>query len=105
MSKLFGDKSVPQNKNIEIVTIDMNQQNFFQKFFYAHFFTVYVAYYLGKLADVEGRDLISIAAKNPWWSQKNIERFPKCVDIPGVLEPVADVTRAPTLEPVTLATT
>lgn len=85
LEKLFGDKSVPQNKNIELVVIDMNQKNFFQKFYYAHFFTVYIAYYLGKLADVEGRDLISIAAKNPWWSARSIERFPKCVDIPGVL--------------------
>jgi glucose/mannose-6-phosphate isomerase len=91
MARLFGDKTVPQNKNIEYVVIDLNQKGFFNKFFYAHFFTVYVAYYLGKLADVEGRDLISIAAKNPWWSQRSIELFPKCVDIPGVLEPPGQV--------------
>ena len=87
MSKLLGDKSVAQNKNIEFVTIDLNQKNFLQKFFYAHFFTVYIAYYLGQMTDAEGRDLISIAAKNPWWSQQSIDLFPKCVDIPSDLGP------------------
>jgi glucose/mannose-6-phosphate isomerase len=86
---LFGDKSVPQNENIEFHSIVMDQDNFFKRFFHTHFFMVYTAYYLGRLADVEGRDLISIAAKNPWWSQRNIELFPKCVDIPSVLEPAA----------------
>lgn len=83
---LFGSKEVPQNRNIEFVNINLNQDNFFKKFFYGHFFTVYIAYYLGKLSNVEGRDLISIAAKNPWWSQRSIELYPKCVDIPPVLE-------------------
>ncbi|MFE7121328.1 SIS domain-containing protein [Streptomyces sp. NPDC057654] len=84
---LFGDKSVPQNRNIEFVTVDLDQADFFKKFFFGHFFSVYVAYYLGKIADVQGRDLISIAAKNPWWSQRSIELFPECVDIPASLEP------------------
>jgi glucose/mannose-6-phosphate isomerase len=83
---LFGDKSVPQNSNIEFVNIDLDQENFFKKFFFGHFFSVYIAYYLGLHADVTGRDLISIAAKNPWWSQRSIELFPKCVDIPSDLE-------------------
>jgi len=84
---LFGGKDVPQNRNIEFVNIDLNQDNFFKKFFFGHFFTVYVAYYLGIHSNVEGRDLISIAAKNPWWSQRSIELFPKCIDIPSVLQP------------------
>ncbi|RBR04239.1 hypothetical protein FVER53590_01713 [Fusarium verticillioides] len=83
---LFGSKDVPQNKNIEFINIDLNQDNLFKKFFYGHFFTVYVAYYLGIHSDVEGRDLISIAAKNPWWSQRNIELHPKCVDIASELK-------------------
>jgi glucose/mannose-6-phosphate isomerase len=86
LGQLLGDKSVPQNQNIEFVTIDINQDGFFKKFLYTHFFTVYIAYYLGCLADAPGRDLISIAASNPWWSQRSIELFPKCVDIPSVLE-------------------
>lgn len=85
--RLFGDKSVPQNRNIELVIVDLDQSDFFQKFFYAHFFTVYASYFLGQAADVEGRDLISLAAKNPWWSEKNIELFPSCVNIPGDLSP------------------
>nr|RBQ92839.1 hypothetical protein FVER53263_01713 [Fusarium verticillioides] len=80
------NKDVPQNKNIEFINIDLNQDNLFKKFFYGHFFTVYVAYYLGIHSDVEGRDLISIAAKNPWWSQRNIELHPKCVDIASELK-------------------
>jgi len=63
----------------------LDQKNFFQKFFYAHFYSVYIAYYLGIYNDAEGRDLISITAGNPWWSQKSIEAFPKCIDIPGDL--------------------
>jgi glucose/mannose-6-phosphate isomerase len=86
LAGLFGDKAVSQNKNIEFVNIELNQGSFFRKFFFAHFFSIYVAYYLAREADVEGRDLISIAAKNPWWSQRAIELFPKCVDIPAVLE-------------------
>lgn len=82
---LFGDKSVPQNRNIEFAVIDLDQAGFFKKFYFGHFFSVYVAYYLGLRADVTGRDLISIAAKNPWWSQRSIELFPKCVDIPADL--------------------
>lgn len=87
LERLFGDKTISQNRNIEFISIVLDQDNFFKKFFFGHFFTVYVAYYLGQRADVTGRDLISIAAKNPWWSQRSIELFPKCVDIPSALEP------------------
>jgi glucose/mannose-6-phosphate isomerase len=86
MAGLFGDKAVPQNRNIEFVVVDLDQDDFFKKFFFGHFFSVYIAYYLARIANVEGRDLISIAAKNPWWSQRSIELFPECVDIPSSLE-------------------
>jgi glucose/mannose-6-phosphate isomerase len=86
LEELFGRKEVSQNGNIEFVKIELDQGNFFKKFFFTHFFTIYVAYYLGKYSDVEGRDLISIAAKNPWWSQRSIELFPKCINIPSNLE-------------------
>lgn len=85
LTKVFDDKSIKKNKNIEFIKIKLDQKNFFQKFFYAHFFSVYVAYYLGIYNDAEGRDLISITAGNPWWSEKAIEAFPKCVNIPGNL--------------------
>jgi glucose/mannose-6-phosphate isomerase len=90
LKEVFGDESVPQNRNIEFVNIELDQENFFKRFFFGHFFMVYIAYYLSQHADVTGRDLISIAAKNPWWSQRSIELFPKCVDIPSVLEPHSD---------------
>jgi len=86
MEKLFGDRNVPQNENIEFVVIELDQGTFLRKFFFGHFFTVYIAYYLGLDADVSGRDLISTAAQNPWWSQRSIELFPKCIDIPSSLE-------------------
>jgi glucose/mannose-6-phosphate isomerase len=85
MEKLLGDRSVPQNEKIEFIIIDLDQGNFLRKFFFGHFLTVYIAYFLGLGADVSGRDLISIAAQNPWWSQRSIELFPKCVDIPSSL--------------------
>lgn len=91
MKTLFADRNVPQNKNIEFIIIDLDQGSFLRKFFFGHFFTVYIAYYLGLEADVSGRDLISIAAQNPWWSQRSIELFPKCVDIPSSLEPAQEV--------------
>lgn len=85
LKKLFGDKSIAQNQNIEFLQIDLDQENFFRKFYYAHFFMVFVAFFLGKVSNVEGRDLISIAAKNPWWSKESITEHPKCVNIPGDL--------------------
>lgn len=87
LAELFGGKELAQNRNIEFVTIDLDQDGFIKKFLFGHFFTVYVSYYLGRLADVAGRDLISIAAKNPWWSRRSIELFPECVDIPADLRP------------------
>jgi glucose/mannose-6-phosphate isomerase len=85
MTRLFADKRIAQNKNIEFVNIDLNQKNFFQKYFFANFFSIYVAYHLGNYTNTEGRDLISITAGNPWWSQRTIEKFPTGVDIPGNL--------------------
>ncbi|MXW85786.1 MAG: hypothetical protein F4Z55_07685 [Boseongicola sp. SB0667_bin_21] len=85
LEKLFGDTAVPQNRNISIWRVDLDQETFFKKFYFARFFMVYVAFFLGKASDDEGRDLISIAAKNPWWSQESIEKHPRCVDIPGDL--------------------
>jgi glucose/mannose-6-phosphate isomerase len=85
LKKLFADKAIPQNKNIEFFDIHLDQKDFFQKFYFAHFLMVYVAMFLGQLSDVEGRNLISIAAKNPWWSQESIDEHPLCVNIPGEL--------------------
>jgi len=85
LKKLFADRSVAQNRNIEFFDLHLDQENFFQKFYFAHFFMVYTAFFLGRMSNIEGRDLISIAAKNPWWSQKSIEAHPLCVSIPGEL--------------------
>jgi glucose/mannose-6-phosphate isomerase len=47
LQDLFGNQNVHQNRNIEIVNLELNQKNFFERFFFGHFFTVYIAYYLG----------------------------------------------------------
>jgi len=83
---LFGDPSDPKNANIELIEIDMNHEGFFNKFFCTHFYMVHTAFYLAKLQNVEGRDLISIAAKHPWWSNTSIDKHPSCVNIPNELE-------------------
>ncbi len=85
LEKLFADKSIPQNKNIEFFNIELDQNNFIEKYFFANFFAIQIAYHLGIHNDTEGRDLISIAAGNPWWSQENIAAHPDCRDIPGAL--------------------
>jgi glucose/mannose-6-phosphate isomerase len=85
MEHLFADKSLYQNQNIEFVRIDIDQDDFFKKFYFTHFFMVEIAFNLGQMANITGRDLISIAAKNPWWSAESIKEHPSCVDIPGDL--------------------
>ena len=85
LERVLGDKSHSKNKPIELIVVNLDQKDFFQKFFFAHFFMVYVAYYLGQYVDAEGRDLISITAGNPWWSQRAIEAHPSCINIPGKL--------------------
>ena len=51
---LFGDKSVEANRNIEIVEVNLDQDDFLKKFYFGHFFMVEVAYALGRMAEVEG---------------------------------------------------
>jgi glucose/mannose-6-phosphate isomerase len=85
LERVLGDKSHSKNKPIELIVVNLDQKDFFRKFFFAHFFMVYVAYYLGQYVDAEGRDLISITAGNPWWSQSAIEAHPSCINIPGKL--------------------
>lgn len=85
LKRLFADKSIPQNANVEFVNIELDQENFIQKYMFANFFAIQAAYHLSLYNDTEGRDLISRAAGNPWWSQKNIEAHPDCRAIPGQL--------------------
>jgi len=82
---LFGDKSIVQNRNIEFFDLRLDQNSFMEKYLFANFFAIQVAYHLAIYTDTEGRDLISKAAGNPWWNQKNIEAHPDCRDIPGSL--------------------
>lgn len=71
--EVLTDKNTKQNKNIEIIEIKLDQENFFQKFFSNLLFINYVAYFSGIYYDTESRELISISADNPWYNQKTIQ--------------------------------
>jgi hypothetical protein len=70
---ILTDKNAEQNKNISLVEIKMEQDNFFKKFFSTLLFTNYIAYLLGIYYDTESRELISNSAGNPWYNQKTIQ--------------------------------
>jgi glucose/mannose-6-phosphate isomerase len=85
MEQIFSNEADLANKNIVFLRIDLDQPDFLKKFFYTHFFMVYIAYFLAQQTNILGRDLISLTAKNPWWSQKNIDKYESCIDIPSEL--------------------
>ncbi len=70
---ILTDKKAKQNKNITLVEIKMEQDNFFKKFFSTLLFVNYIAYFLGIYNDMESRELISTSAGNPWYNQKTIQ--------------------------------
>ncbi len=72
-SRLMTDEQVRQNDQIELVEIELNQTNFFEKFFSTLLFINHVSYFLGIYANVKSRELISTAAGNPWYNQKTIQ--------------------------------
>jgi len=69
--KILTEK-VPQNQNITIQEISLNQKDFFKKFFSTLWFVQYISYYLGICYNYKSRELISIAAQNPWYNMKTI---------------------------------
>lgn len=85
LERLFADGSIPQNRNITFFNLELDQKDFIQKYFFANFFAIQVAYHLALYNDTTGRDLISRAAGNPWWSQRTIEAHPDCRTIPSAL--------------------
>jgi glucose/mannose-6-phosphate isomerase len=71
--KILTEK-VPQNKNITVQEIKINQKDFFQQFFSTLLFIQYVSYFLGIYYNYKSRELISRAAQNPWYNIKTIKK-------------------------------
>ncbi len=86
MERVFADKAALQNRGVQFMKVVLDQGDFCQKYLFGNFLMMHVAFHLGCRVNTAGRDLISITAGNPWWSQASIERFPRCVDIPTDLE-------------------
>jgi glucose/mannose-6-phosphate isomerase len=86
MERVFTDKAASQNRHVKFMKVVLDQDDFCQKYLFGNFLMMHVAFHLGCRVDAAGRDLISITAGNPWWSQASIERFPRCIDIPANLE-------------------
>jgi glucose/mannose-6-phosphate isomerase len=58
---------LPQNRNIEVVQIRLDQPSFMRKYFTALEFVQRVTLDVGKFHQTQSRDLISEAAGNPWY--------------------------------------
>jgi len=71
--KILTEK-VPQNKNITVQEIKINQKDFFQQFFFTLLFIQYISYFLGVYYNYKSRELISRAAQNPWYNIKTIKK-------------------------------
>ena len=67
-------KRIKQNRNISVYIIDINQNNFFKKFFSTLWFIQYVSYYLGDYYNFKSRETISITAGNPWYNIETIKK-------------------------------
>jgi glucose/mannose-6-phosphate isomerase len=87
MECIFADTAIVQNRRVQFLKVVLDQGDFCQKYLFGNFLMMHVAFHLGCRLNTAGRDLISITAGNPWWSQASIDRFPRCIDIPANLEP------------------
>ncbi|MFA6424369.1 MAG: SIS domain-containing protein [Candidatus Magasanikbacteria bacterium] len=70
--KILSEK-IPQNSNIVIEKIKIDQNNFFKQFFSTLQFLQYVSYFLGIEYNYKSRELISTVAGNPWYNLKTIK--------------------------------
>jgi glucose/mannose-6-phosphate isomerase len=64
---------VPQNKNVFVHRVELNQQGFLRNFFGALDFIQRLTLELGRYTNVASRELISEAAGNPWYHSTTIE--------------------------------
>jgi glucose/mannose-6-phosphate isomerase len=71
--KILTEK-VPQNKNITVQEIKINQKDFFQQFFSTLLFIQYISYFLGVYYDYKSRELISRTSQKLWYNIKTIKK-------------------------------
>jgi glucose/mannose-6-phosphate isomerase len=76
MAKLVAllSSARPQNRNIAIVQIEMNESSFLQQLFSTLLFVHLITYELGRYSNTETRDLISEASGNHWYSSNTIKQ-------------------------------
>ncbi len=67
-------QDIKENKNISVNLIEMNQNNFLKKFFSTLLFVQYITYYLWLYYNTKSREIISIAAGNPWYNINTIKK-------------------------------
>ncbi|MFF2149205.1 SIS domain-containing protein [Kitasatospora sp. NPDC058190] len=60
-------RDIPQNRNVTVTEIALDQPTFMRKYFTALEFVQHTALELGRSYDTRSRDLISEAAGNPWY--------------------------------------
>ncbi|MFF6773348.1 SIS domain-containing protein [Streptomyces sp. NPDC012637] len=69
MANLIGllTSDLPQNRNIEVTAVPLDQPTFMRKYFTALELIQYLTLDLGRVYDTASRNLISEAAGNPWY--------------------------------------
>ncbi|MDH2427094.1 SIS domain-containing protein [Sphaerisporangium sp. TRM90804] len=65
-------RDVPQNRNIVVTQVHLDQPTFMRKYFTALEFVQWMALGLGRAHETKSRDLISEAAGNPWYHHRTI---------------------------------
>lgn len=78
-------EGVPQNRNISVTVVEMNEPTFMRKYFTALEFVQHMALALGRRYNTESRDLISEAAGNPWYHSSTILRDESSLDAESAL--------------------
>lgn len=63
---------IPQNANVTVTEIELDQPTFMRQYFTALEFVQYLTLDLGKLRETQSRNLISEAAGNPWYHGSTI---------------------------------
>ncbi|WP_054047004.1 SIS domain-containing protein [Alloactinosynnema sp. L-07] len=65
-------RDIPQNLNVAVTEVKLDQPSFMRKYFTALEFVQHMALDLGRYCDTRSRDLISEAAGNMWYHQSTI---------------------------------
>lgn len=66
------ERKLPQNRNVEVVQVELDQPTFMRKYFATLEFIQHMTLDLGQYHETQSRDLISEAAGNPWYHTTTI---------------------------------